>query len=226
MVGGQLGLDWLFGDESRLKLAAGYYDFENIRARRNPLNSREFDFTAPQFMQQGNSIVRISNAIGETDASPRRVGLASDFDVLNIVGSFDFAQFAPMHVLLTADYAHNFGFDRSFIEREFGNVLEGGLTPRTDAYQVRMDIGRLNAQKVHDWSVFVAYKYLERDAVLDAFTDSNFHLGGTNAKGWVIGGNYALARKTWLNARWFSADVIDGPKYSSDILFVDLNSAF
>ena len=31
--------------------------------------------------------------------------------------------------------------------------------------------------------------YAAADAVLDAFTDSDFHLGGTDAKGYYLGGN-------------------------------------
>jgi hypothetical protein len=65
-----------------------------------------------------------------------------------------------------------------------------------------------------------------RDAVLDAFTDSDFHLGGTNAKGWFIGGNYGLMKNVWLTGRWLTADVITGPPYGVDVLQVDINTQF
>ena len=42
------------------------------------------------------------------------------------------------------------------------------------------------------------YRYLERDAVLDAFTDSDFHLGGTDAKGYQLGFDLGLSRGAWL----------------------------
>jgi Putative porin len=70
------------------------------------------------------------------------------------------------------------------------------------------------------------YKYIERDAVLDAYNDSDFHLGGTNAKGWVIGGNYGLMKNLWFTGRWLSTDVITGPKYGIDTLQLDLNAKF
>ncbi len=70
------------------------------------------------------------------------------------------------------------------------------------------------------------YKHLERDAVLDAFTDSDFHLGGTNTKGWVVGGNYGLVKNVWLSGRWLSGNVITGPQYGVDILQVDVNTRF
>jgi hypothetical protein len=72
----------------------------------------------------------------------------------------------------------------------------------------------------------MAYRYLERDAVLDAFTDSIFHVGGTNARGWTAGVQYGLTKSAWLNLRWLSSDAIDGPKYSIDTVNVDLNARF
>jgi len=80
--------------------------------------------------------------------------------------------------------------------------------------------------KFRDWQVSASYRYLQRDAVLDAFTDSDFHLGGTDAKGWVIGGKYGLARNTWLQLRYLSSDAIDGPPLGIDTLQVDLNAKF
>jgi hypothetical protein len=77
-----------------------------------------------------------------------------------------------------------------------------------------------------DWNLFVAYKYLESDSVLDALTDPNFHLGGTNAKGFILGGDLGLARNLYLAARWFSATQVSGVPYSNDVLQVDLNARF
>ena len=50
------------------------------------------------------------------------------------------------------------------------------------------------------------------------FTDSDFRLGGTNAKGWVIGGNYGLAKNIWFTGRWLSANEITGPPYADRYL--------
>ena len=72
----------------------------------------------------------------------------------------------------------------------------------------------------------LAYKRLEADSVLDAFTDSNFHLGGTDAKGWLIGGNYAIDKNAWVSARYFSADTITGLPLSIDVLLLDFIAKF
>ena len=100
-----------------------------------------------------------------------------------------------------------FGFDRAKILRQFGDSID----PKTNAYQVRLDVGRTDLRHFGDWGLYFAYRYPERDSVLDAFTDSVFHEGGTDAEGWVVGATYGLASNTWLNLRWFSTDAIDGP---------------
>lgn len=236
LYAGQIGADWLVFNESRLKFATSYYEYKNINARYNSFegNGYKNDWTAPQFVQKGNSMVAITDQFSGqgavcTDTSYGCLfGLASEFKIFNATAMFDYAGFAPAHVLVTADYAKNLGFDQQRIARDFAaDALTGGnIEQRTDAYQARVDIGHQEIRKFSDWSVTFAYRYVQRDAVLDAFTDSVFHQGGTDAKGWMLGTNYGLAKNTWLNLRWFSTDAIDGPKYSVDTLNLDLNARF
>ena len=81
-------------------------------------------------------------------------------------------------------------------------------------------------QKRWDWDFGVNYRYVESDAVIDGFCDSDFGGGGTNLKGWSIGGNLALSKNVFIGARWFNANAIAGPTYQSDILQIDLNARF
>ncbi len=60
----------------------------------------------------------------------------------------------------------------------------------------------------------------------DAFTDSDFHLGGTNAKGYFIGGAFAPYRNVTIGGRWLSANEIVGDPFAIDVLQLDLNVAF
>jgi hypothetical protein len=221
MWGGQTGLDWVFMGNTRLRTGVGYYDFKNVQALPNALGSRKNDWTAPQFFSKGNSLVRISND-GDLSVEPRLMGLASDFDIVDAIATLDYGGFGANHVMLTGNYSKNIGFDRAQILRRTG----ADFAPRTTAWQVRFDVGAPEMNKFADWHLWLAYKYLERDAVLDAYTDSNFHLGGTDTKGWVFGANYGLAKNTWLNVRWLSSQAIDGPPFDVDVLLVDLNSRF
>ncbi|MDD5034369.1 MAG: putative porin [Methylococcaceae bacterium] len=226
----QTGVDWLFSGDSRLKAGFGYYSYENISAIPNVLGSRLDDWTAPQFFTQGNSLARISND-GAPSQEPRLMGLAANFNIVDAVVTYDYSGFAPHNIRLTANYSRNIGFDRGEIFRRTGLDIE----PKTQAYQVRLDVGQSDIRQFGDWSAWLAYKYLERDSVLDAFTDSNFHLSGTDAKGWVASLNYGLMKNTWANVRWLSSEVIDGTRntrtgkknpYGLDVLLVDVNARF
>ncbi len=89
-----------------------------------------------------------------------------------------------------------------------------------------MTVGHPEINNRWDWRVFGYYKYLEADAVMDAFTDPDFHTGGTNAKGWVLGGDLGVARNLWTSLKWVSTDEIRGEPFSVDSLFVDLSYRF
>jgi hypothetical protein len=77
-----------------------------------------------------------------------------------------------------------------------------------------------------DWQATLAYRYLEADAVLDAMTDSDFHLGGTNNKGYVLGLQYALGRNNWVSARYLSSNEVSGPPLTVNALQVYFNAKF
>jgi len=222
LFGAQFGADLKFEDQSRFRLALAYYDYKNIQAVPNDLGSIENDWSAPRFMQKGNTLARISNDIGETDATTRLVGLASDFNILNLTTEYDYSGFAPIHLIVTADYAKNLAFNKEEVSRLNGSTVD----EQTTAYRAKFTLGWPIISKYGDWQAFLGWRYIERDAVLDAFTDSDFHLGGTNAKGWVVGGKYGMTENTWLRARWLSTDEISGPLLGIDILQIDVNARF
>ncbi|QJD30269.1 putative porin [Methylococcus geothermalis] len=218
----QGGMDYLFNRNNRFKIGVAYYDYNNTQARRDPLGSTKYDWTAPQFFTQGNSLARISNDLNSS-TEPRLVGLASKFEIFDVTATYDYTGFYPQHVMLIGSYSHNFGFD----QQQIYNTLGEDLQPRTNAFEARFEVGEPNIQRFGDWNVWLAYKYLEADSVLDAFTDSNFHAyGGTNAKGWELAGNYAIANNTWLGLNWLSSSVISGPTYNVNTLLIDLNARF
>jgi hypothetical protein len=76
------------------------------------------------------------------------------------------------------------------------------------------------------WRGRVGYRYLQRDAVIDGYTDSDFHFGGTNARGYYVTADYGLAHNLWMRLRYLSANEIDGPIYDVDTLQIDMNTSF
>jgi len=220
LYAGQIGTSWRTASSTGIDFSVAYYDFQKMRGEPNALGSIANDWTAPQFIQKGNSVIRISNDVGETAADPRLVGLAADFKVINALLRADLSGFAP--VVLTADYAVNRGFSRDDILKRTGTDIER----RNKAYSFDVKIGNKRIRQRGEWQTNVNWRHVERDAVLDAFTDSDVHLGGTDAEGWWLSGSMGIANDTWLTARWISADEIDGPPLGIDVLQVDLNTRF
>lgn len=221
LFGAQTGLEWIFENQSIFKIGLAYYDYWNITGKQNEPFSTLNDFTAPEFVQKGNSVFDIQ----ANDPSVNLFALASDYNLVNLTTSVDLAYFSPIHLVLTADYVKNIGFDKNDIFRRTGFQVR----QRTDGYQLGFVLGWPKIRKYRDWQVFAKWKYLERDAVLDAFTDSDFHLGGTDTKGWIVGGSYGLNENTWLKVRWLSSDEITGlggEPLGIDTVQLDVNTRF
>jgi hypothetical protein len=128
-----------------------------------------------------------------------------------------------MHVTLLADFVKNIGFDRNEIFNRTGGL---DLEAETRAYQLRANVGNPTIQRFGDWFAFGGYKYLQRDSVLDAFNDGDFYLGGTNAKGWFMGGGYGVSRDAWLSLKYTTANEVDGLPLSINTLMIDFNARF
>ena len=202
------------------KLGVAYYEYDNIVGERNDaLRPNERDYTAPQFQQRGNALMDIDPSDDELFA------LASDYELLNITGQLDYSYWFPVHCILTADYVKNLGFDRDKVAARIG--LGADVPSGLDTgYQIKLKTGYPEPSTFGEWNVSLAYKYLEGDAVLDAFTDSDFHGGGTNAEGWILGAELGLFKDVWLSTKWMSTDEIDGPPLAIDTFQVDVNSRF
>jgi hypothetical protein len=259
---GMNGDKWLFAGQVgasydarplKLSLDAAYYDFDNIQGKLSPSCSNEgsyclTDASKPAFMQKGNTLFSLRQFYypNSTDVTATQLyGLASKFEVLDLIAKADYAATDTLHISLTGDVARNLGYSRRAItalpivnNNETCSVaVASGKTCTTaggtsifksgkDAWFLRLDVGAPKVTERWDWNISASYEYIQPDALLDAFTDSDFHLGGTNAKGWTIGGNLGLAHNTWLSAKWLSADAVTGPVFSVDVLQVDLNVRF
>jgi hypothetical protein len=124
-------------------------------------------------------------------------GFLSDFNQTNLTLAAtvpNVVQAQPLKVFL--DYVNNWGA----VSKGFG--WQGGL--------------QLGQTKVRgDWSVVALYEYLQQDAVISAFTWSDFGVGGTNEKGPMIGLNYQLLNPLTISTRAWFTDFIDQPWVAS-----------
>ncbi len=146
-------------------------------------------------------------------------GLVSQYRPLVASGQLDLGQFHPFHIVLDGEYVINTAFDRGLMNslaiNNRGPSLDNGVTPGpfnggNQGWLARVTVGNKEIKHLWDWNVHAGYKYLESDATIDAFVDSDFGLGGTNLKGYFLGGNLGLSENVWATLRWMSANNIAG----------------
>ncbi len=223
----QAGLDWRSGANTRWRFGLAYYDYRNVKGIADTIvdGTNPYAGTAPKFRQKGNSVFDISES-----GTAGTWALAADYKLVNLTVMADLAHYDPYHVILTADLVKNIGYDRADVASKAIDPLTLAPNPdyeeKTFGWNARVTLGQPSVELPGDWQVYLGYRHLERDAVLDAFTDSDFRLGGTDAKGYYLGGLYGVDRNAWLAAKWMSADEIDGLPYGVDILQVDFNAKF
>jgi hypothetical protein len=218
LVGGQFGANLRWGSGQHLRLSAAFYDYFNVTGRLNPLNSTIYNYTAPVFERQGNTYFDISNS---TDPSVNLVALAAKYRLanLNLTYRFDLGRYS---LALTADAVRNLGYNWRTVQANYGSYV----APRTKGYQSELSFGDPTVLTAGAWRAVVGYRYLERDAVIDAYTDSDFHYGGTDARGYYFVGDVGVAPSVWVRLRYLSSNAIDGPTLGIDTIQLDLNTRF
>ncbi|MGB6308280.1 MAG: putative porin, partial [Steroidobacteraceae bacterium] len=232
----QSGFELKFDEASALKFGAALYDYRHIEGTPNPtIYSTAYSDSAAPYRQTGNTVFDINGLLNAQDGTQNYLwGLASKFHVANVSTSLDLGFVGVTHVIIDGDWVKNLGFNEREIEERTGYKVE----PQIRGWQTRLTIGYPDMQQKHAWAAYIGYRYVQRDATLDAFTDQDFHLGGTDAQGYFLGAKYAFEKNTYVNLRWFSAKQIDGVELagadssigglplSIDVLQLDVRSTF
>jgi Putative porin len=218
LYGAQLGTKLRFADSQTVRLAVAYYDYRNVDGQENAPNSNLLDYTAPQFFRVGNNVFDIRN---DNDPTTNLFALASKFHLANVAATYE-VTFGPYSLQVTGDAVKNVGFNQADIFARTG----ARVVPRVKGYQGEISFGYPTVLTAGAWRALIGYRYLQRDAVIDAYTDSDFHFGGTDAKGYYLIADYGLATRLWMRLRYQSASQIDGPTYIVDTAQIDLNTRF
>ncbi|MEN5315736.1 MULTISPECIES: putative porin [Pseudomonas] len=245
LYGAQLGAKWAINSNNRLKGALAYYRFDDIQGQRSSpcapwagAPGCDTDGTRAAFMQKGNSVFLLRDitpnpANPTTTPQPQFVGLASEFNLLdlNLVWDADLPQ--DFKLRSQGNYIHNLGYDEGDMrKRSEGQIVNnlnsnGEIESGANAWMVQFTLGNaLDLKKQGDWNMFAGYKYIQPDALPDGFNDSSFHLGGTNAKGYFLGGNYGLAKNVYATGRWMSTEAVYGAPFDIDVLQLEINTRF
>lgn len=247
LYGAQSGVDFVVSKQVEGKFAVAYHDFDDVEGELSepyvPLTSNDAGSTderRPPFAQKGNTYMALRditpdplNGFGTTNQY-QYFGLASEFQVLSYSGRLDLNFWEPFQIRLLGEYATNLGFDKGAIDPIAVNnrgpapaaggpgAFEGGNV----AWNAGVQFGKAVLERPWDWNTMIGYRFVESDAVMDAFADSDFGLGGTNMEGFTVGAGVAVNPKVNLNLRWFGANEIAGPPLKSDVLMFDVNAKF
>ncbi|MGA5481050.1 putative porin [Pseudomonas siliginis] len=245
LYGAQLGAKWAINSNNRLKGALAYYRFDDIQGQRSSpcepwagAPGCDSDGTRAAFMQKGNSVFLLRDITPNplnpsTTPQPQFVGLASEFNLLdlNVVWDADLPQ--DFKLRSQGHYIHNLSYDEGDMrKRSAGQIVNnldsnGEIESGANAWMVQFTLGNaLDLKRKGDWNLFAGYKYIQPDALPDGFNDSSFHLGGTNAKGYFMGGNYGLAKNVSATGRWMSTEAVYGAPFDIDVLQLEINTRF
>ncbi len=249
LLAGQLGVEWSRPEVFSLKLGAAYYYFDHVEGRASgpcDTNLKGFscdtDSTRPSFAQNGNTykmlrtpsdLALAAEAAGGA-AEYQYFGLASLFREAVLTGRFELRAAPEWSLALDAEAVRNLGFSKNRIADLAVNNRStcdssGTSCPFAGGNRgllARIAIGSPTMSKRWSWSASFAYRYLESDAVVDAFNDADFGLGGTNLKGVTLRAALAVADDVVASVRWLSADAIAGPPYGVDVLQVDVSARY
>jgi hypothetical protein len=241
----QAGVTWKINNDFTATAAAAIYYFDNVEGKLSdpftPLSTADqgnTDDTRPSFAQNGNTYMELrdivptaANDFGTIDQY-QYYGLATQFHDVALTGEVDFTRFDPFEIQLLGEFVDNVAFDQNAINdvavNNRGSGGAGTFNGGNKGYNIRMTVGQPVLQKLWDWNITLTYRYVESDATIDGFTDSDFGgpLAGTNLKGYIIGGYLALAPRISLALRYMSADAIAGPPYKNDLFQFDINAKF
>jgi hypothetical protein len=245
LFGAQIGANWAINASNRLKGALAYYRFDDIEGQRSSpcepwagAPGCDSDGSRSAFMQKGNTVLLLRDITPNplnpaTTAQPQYVGLASEFNLLDLNFVWDSDLPEDFKLRSQANYVHNLGYDEGDMrKRAAGQIVnnldsDGDIESGANAWMVQFTLGSaLDMRKQGDWNLFAGYKYIQPDALPDGFNDSSFHLGGTNAKGYFLGGNYGLAKNVYATGRWLSSEAVYGAPFDIDVLQLEINTRF
>jgi hypothetical protein len=211
LYAGQVGVEevklWA-GASAKLGLA--YYYYTNIEGRVGEPGTRNL------VLQKGNTLIDIDPRAGFILPA-----LASRFRTLDLTGALD--QTLGDHVLTASfDLAKNLAYDANLLLRQPLLTEPGGDL----AWLASLSYGTPKVANRGDWQGTLSYRRIESDAVLAAFNEGDFNLGGTNTEGVVVDLVYGLTTNTSAQLTYMNTRSIVGPTYAFDAVRMAFNTRF
>jgi hypothetical protein len=148
--------------------------------------------------------------------------LASHFRLIDLAAAYELG-FNRYSLALTGEAVRNIGYHLEQVEALTQQPI---ASPQNRGYVADVSFGDPVVADLWQWRARIGYRYVQSDAVIDAWTDADFHEAGTNAAGYYLWGDLGVAKNVWFRVRYLSGNEITGPRYGVDIVQVDLNTRF
>jgi Putative porin len=247
LYGVQMGANLDLDTKNKFSLGLAMYEFKGVEGLYDETDpvptavlAKSGGYLNSQYptsvRQKGNTLIRVNKSTSSGALQSPVWGLASKFRPLVLNLGYQTTAMESVVFKSSLDFIKNTGFDLAEINRRTAAPIE--LAEKTNALQVRAQLSSPKQELRGDWMAFLAWRKFERDAWVDAFTDTTWHLGGTNYSGWSIGGAYYVGPRTSAGLRVTSTrNLEDGaliggvPNVSSaplkiDVIQLELNSRF
>lgn len=131
----------------------------------------------------------------------------TNYDILNILAEIGTNAVMGIPITLFGGYVQNISKDANNLENK--------------GWEAGVKIGK-KVKKFGDWEIEYIFLNTERDAVLSALDNSNFHEGSTNSKGSHVGLKLGLYKGVKLALTYIDSESITGPKTDLDLFQADL----
>ena len=146
---------------------------------------------------QGSAITK---QLGSGDGQRNSQVIGTDVNTTNMQ-TLDFmadwsSPIGSKHGSLFYEYAANTDADAPAGNNTIADDLD-------TAWQFGFKYGDKKVKKTGEWQITSLYRVVQQDAVFYALTDSDFHQGGTNAKGIELGAKYAIRKGMQLGYTFF-----------------------
>ncbi|MCJ9709396.1 putative porin, partial [Bordetella hinzii] len=132
LLGAQVGADWRIDESNRLRGALAYYHFDNIAGQRSSpcvVYSKSdvcsTDWSRPSFMQKGNTLFLLRDIVPSGIAGVSEyqyLGLASQFNLLDLNLQYDTRVFNGLGLRLAGNYVRNLAYKRGKMEDRAGGL--------------------------------------------------------------------------------------------------------
>jgi hypothetical protein len=162
-------------------------------------HNASFKFTYYDWQEYAD-FIRASSALGNNTGGNDRT--VDDFKIINFYSEINFeiptAWWGTQSLKLFGDYANNIGAENNpdgSTDETLANVAQ--RQDEEDAFSLGATLGRSKEEK--DWSFTYEYLYIEPNAVVGNFAESDLGLGFANNKGHRLAFKYMVLKNLELN---------------------------